>query len=360
MKAYKVFNSDWTCIDFQYEVGKTYKLLNDNNNLLSPIKCKRGFHACKKLNQCFNYYDFNPLNKVAIVEVSGKIFSDDDKLVCNIITIVEELSWEKVLTLVNTGIGNTGLNNSGDNNSGNRNSGDSNSGHENSGNKNAGNGNSGHGNSGNNNTGHGNSGYKNFGDRNTGHWNSGNWNSGDNNSGNKNSGDWNLGHRNSGNNNSGTWNSGHSNSGSHNSGYKNTGHSNSGDRNSGDSNTGDWNSCNLETGHFNSISPTMINIFNVPTDIKVWINSKKPAFIYNTELNIWVDFIDMSDDEKIDNPNANTNGGYRKQFSYKEAWRNAFDNRNEDDLELLKALPNFNAVVFEEISGININEIDKQ
>jgi len=321
MKAYKVFNPDWKCRDFQYEVGKTYKLLDESNNLLSPIKCERGFHACETVNQCFNYYDFNPQNKIAIVELLGDIISDNDKLVCNIITIVEEISWETMLTLANTGIGNTGYGNSGNKNSGNDNSGDMNSGECNSG----------HINSGDNN-----SGYKNSGDRNAGNHNLGDWNSGD----------WNSGDRNSG-----DRNSGNSNSGNSNSGYKN-----SGDWNSGNKNSGDWNSSNLKTGYFNSNSPTTFDVFNVPTDMKLWSNSKKPTFIYNIALNIWVDFTNMSDDEKMTNPNANTNGGYHKQFSYKEAWKNAFDNRNEDDLRLLKALPNFNADVFEEISGININD----
>lgn len=26
MKGYKVFNKDWTCRGFQYEVGKTYEM----------------------------------------------------------------------------------------------------------------------------------------------------------------------------------------------------------------------------------------------------------------------------------------------------------------------------------------------
>jgi len=291
MKAYKVFNQDWTCRNFQYQINKTYKLLDDNNNLLSPIKCERGFHACEKLKQCFGYYDFDPLNKVAVVELSGEIISDEDKVVCNTITIVEELSWEKVLTLVNTGIGNTGRYNSGDNNSGS------------------------------NNTGNRNAGHKNSGDSNSGNWNTGN----------KNSGIGNTGHRNSG-------------------------HRNSGDWNSGNKNSGDWNSGNLKTGYFNSISPTTFDVFNVPTDMEFWSNSKKPRFIYNIVLSAWVDFIDMTDDEKISNPKASINKGYNRQFSYKEAWKNAFDNRNKNDLELLKALPNFNAAVFEEISGINVND----
>lgn len=43
MKGYKVFNKDWTCREFQYEVGKTYEMKED------PVCCKRGFHFCRKL-----------------------------------------------------------------------------------------------------------------------------------------------------------------------------------------------------------------------------------------------------------------------------------------------------------------------
>ena len=37
--AYKVFNSDWTCRGFQYEVGKTYSIKGE------PVMCKSGFHG---------------------------------------------------------------------------------------------------------------------------------------------------------------------------------------------------------------------------------------------------------------------------------------------------------------------------
>lgn len=48
IKGYKVFNPDWTCRDFQYEVGKTYK---HNGNIKM---CGAGFHFCQKLSDCFN------------------------------------------------------------------------------------------------------------------------------------------------------------------------------------------------------------------------------------------------------------------------------------------------------------------
>ena len=175
VKGFKVFNPDWTCNPngkpFQYAVGGTYE------EDVKPMVCDRGFHFCEKAADCFNYYQFNPENKVAEVLALGEVDTDGTKSCTNKIQIVREIPWAELLEIVNTGKGCTGLCNSGDWNSGNRNSGD---------------------------------------------WNSGDWNSGDWNSGNRNSGDWNSGNRNSGNRNSGDWNSGDWNSGDCNSGCFNT------------------------------------------------------------------------------------------------------------------------------------------
>ena len=162
MKGYKVFNSDWTCREFQYNVGQVYEMDE------KPICCKRGFHFCKKVLDCFNYYPFNPDNKVAEVEALGDIDTNNDNSKCstNKIHIIREITWQEVLDLVNLGKGCTGFCNSGNRNSGNWNSGDWNSGFCNSGNCNSGN--------------------RNSGNRNSGNWNSGDWNSGF-----YNSGDWN-------------------------------------------------------------------------------------------------------------------------------------------------------------------------
>ena len=157
MKGYKVFNSDWTCRGYQYEVGKTYEIAE------SPKCCKVGFHFCEKLADCFNYYLFDPNNKVAEIEAIGEIHFDDTNSKCctNKIVILKELTWAEVLDMCNTGKGNSGYRNSG-----NRNSGKSNSGHRNSGSWNSGNYNSGH-----HNSGHYNSGHYNSGDHNSGYCN---------------------------------------------------------------------------------------------------------------------------------------------------------------------------------------------
>lgn len=119
MKGYKVFNSDWTCRDYQYEIGKTYEIAE------SPKCCKVGFHFCEKLADCFNYYSFDPNNKVAEIEAIGEIHFDDTNSKCctNKIVILKELTWAEVLDMCNTGKGNSGHRNSGSWNSGDRNSG---------------------------------------------------------------------------------------------------------------------------------------------------------------------------------------------------------------------------------------------
>lgn len=118
MKGYKVFNKDWTCREFQYEVGKTYEMKED------PVCCKRGFHFCRKLIDCFNYYRFDSENKVAEIEAMGAIDKRDSKFCTNKIKIIRELTWYEVLDLVNTGDENTGNKNTGNKNTGNSNTGD--------------------------------------------------------------------------------------------------------------------------------------------------------------------------------------------------------------------------------------------
>lgn len=116
VKGYKVFNPDWTCRGFQYEVGKTFLHIGNIE------MCSAGFHFCQKANDCFGYYSFNSKNKVAEVEAVGFVETDGDKSVTNEIRIVREISWQELLDLVNTGDGCTGRSNSGDWNSGDWNS----------------------------------------------------------------------------------------------------------------------------------------------------------------------------------------------------------------------------------------------
>ena len=298
VKGYKVFLPDWTCRDYQYEVGKTY------HHEGSIGLCSSGFHFCERLVDCFNYYSFNPENKVAEVVATGEVIKGDDKSVTNNIEIVRELSWNDVLNLVNTGKGNTGFCNSGNRNSGNRNSGD---------------------------------------------WNSGDWNSG-----NRNSGDWNSGDCNSGNRNSGNRNSGDCNSGNWNSGD-----CNSGNRNSGDWNSGSFNACNYSTGMFNTKEQPLY-LFNKPTDFtwgefkNIFPNEYNLLFYSTFPLSEWVNENNMSDKEKEENPEYKTTGGYLKKRTYHEAWQIMWGSWTKEQQDSIKKLPNFDKDIFKEITGIEV------
>ena len=126
------------------------------------------FIFVKKLIDCFNYYTFDPENKVAIIEATGEVIEESSysssKCVTDEIKIVKELNWHEVLDTINLGEGNTGAKNTGDCNSGNSNTGNYNTGAKNTGDCNSG---------------KFNSGINNAGDCNIGNYNRGNYNIGD-------------------------------------------------------------------------------------------------------------------------------------------------------------------------------------
>ena len=326
IKGYKVFNSDWTCKGFQYKVGETY-IHNGNIEM-----CGSGFHFCQKASDCFSYYQFDSNNKVAEIEAIGLVETSGNKSVTDKIVIVREIPWQELLTIVNEGKDCTGLCNTGDSNTGNRNTGNRNTGDCNTGDWNTGDGNTGHRNTGNSNTGNRNTGY-----RNTGYWNTGDCNTGD-----CNTGDWNTGYWNTG-----DWNTGDC----------NTGNWNTGNRNTGNRNTGDWNSANFSTGFFNSVEQPLY-IFNKPT--KYWshdeiFNCKGIEILnWNFKNSWWIYSENMSDEEKTLHPEHKTTGGYLKTVDFKTACKMMWNKLSDDEKQSVKEIPNFNAEVFKEITGIEI------
>ena len=178
----------------------------------------------------------------------------------------------------------------------------------------------------NNNTGKDNSGNRNSGNRNSGDWNSGNWNSGNWNSGDWNSGDWNSGDWNSGNWNSGDWNS------------------------------GNWNSASYHVGCFNTEDPKDAYFFNKKLDRQEWRDAQKPEWIFNPSPTAWVNECYMTEKEKVDNPKFHVSKGYLRENNMKEEWQKAYSEATPEDIALTKALPNFDAEVFLEITGVDLRE----
>ena len=91
--AYKGFNTDLTCRDFQFQVGETYKHEG-------KVKaCASGFHACENPLDVFNYY--NPTSRFAIVECSGEINKEsnsDSKIACGSIHIKAEIGLPTLIS----------------------------------------------------------------------------------------------------------------------------------------------------------------------------------------------------------------------------------------------------------------------
>ena len=94
--AYKGFDKDLKCSDFQYEVGKEYEMDGD-------IKyCKRGFHAYESPLEVFDHYDMFT-SRFAKVEQSGEIDKEENstKVCSSKIKVKAEL---KLADIINLGI----------------------------------------------------------------------------------------------------------------------------------------------------------------------------------------------------------------------------------------------------------------
>ena len=88
--AYKAFNSDFSCRDFQYNVGKEYYINGE------VAMCKNGFHACQDLMDTFSYYPMGN-SRFAIVKLWGDVLSGVDKVCASNIEIVKELSLKDIV-----------------------------------------------------------------------------------------------------------------------------------------------------------------------------------------------------------------------------------------------------------------------
>ena len=168
---------------------------------------------------------------------------------------------------------------------------------------------------------------------------------------NSNSGGWN----------SGDWNSGDWNSGSWNSGNYNTGDYNTGDYNTGNYNTGNWNTGNWNTGIFNTGACEYTFAFNQLVK-KQDLECLPSIPFLRFKLVEWIPEKHMLPEEKEQHPKYATAGGYLKKYDYKEAFRKSFEDAKRlpdwpEQLKRLKALPNFNFKIFEEISGITAEEL---
>ena len=167
----------------------------------------------------------------------------------------------------------------------------------------------------------------------------GRWNTGDCNTGNRNTGDWNTGNRNTGNRNTGDWNTG--------------------DWNTGDWNTGDWNKSSFNTGCFNT-EEQKITLFNKPSGMtyREWMDSDARYLLNQIPKNVveWVYEEDMTDAEKAAHPTYETTGGYLKVLDESECGQLWWGSLSDRRKEIIKAIPNFDAEIFFQCTGVRVDE----
>ena len=95
IKAFKAFNHDFTCRDYQYEVGKTYEIEGDVEI------CENGFHACENPFDIWEYYPIinndGKFSRYAHITASGDIDKGNDKFASAKITINLELTFPEFI-----------------------------------------------------------------------------------------------------------------------------------------------------------------------------------------------------------------------------------------------------------------------
>ena len=138
----------------------------------------------------------------------------------------------------------------------------------------------------------------------------------------------------------------------------NSGNRNSGNRNSGNCNSGDWNKTSFSNGCFNTVSPK-IYMFNKPTDwtLEHWLNCLARYLLNQIDdcplEYVWFD--SMTDEEKAAHPEAEITGGYLKERTTADNARKWWAGLSAVDRNIIFSLPNFDAAIFKEITGIDVD-----
>ena len=139
----------------------------------------------------------------------------------------------------------------------------------------------------------------------------------------------------------------------------NTGKTCTGRCNSGDWNSGDWNATSFSNGCFNTVSPK-IYMFNKPTDwtFEQWFNCRARRLLNEIDdcpLE-YVYLSDMTDEEKAAHPEAETTGGYLRKRTTADNARKWWAGLSADDQNVILSLPNFDAAIFKEITGVDVSK----
>ena len=88
--------------------------------------------------------------------------------------------------------------------------------------------------------------------------------------------------------------------------------------------------------------------------VRDWENSNAVELMNSIDPSLWIPWSLFTEDEKKANPKYEASDGYVKTISLKEAWANAWNNWSDQNKNIFLSLENFDAKIFEEITGIKI------
>lgn len=96
VRAFKGFDKDLKCRDFQYEIGKEYEIEGD-------VKCcGNGFHACENPFDVFGFYPIidnaGNFNRFCEVEGSGKADKDNEKTAFSKLKVKSEIGIKEFIS----------------------------------------------------------------------------------------------------------------------------------------------------------------------------------------------------------------------------------------------------------------------
>ena len=152
---------------------------------------------------------------------------------------------------------------------------------------------------------------------------------------------------------------GRRNTGNRNTGNRNTGNRNTGDWNTGNRNTGDWNKSSFNTGCFNTEEQKIL-LFNKPSDMtyRDWYESDARWLLNQIPKDVveWIWSDNMTDEEKEQHPEYKTTDGYLKVLDESECGQIWWGSLSDRQKNIIKAIPNFDAEIFFQCTGIRVDE----
>ena len=126
--------------------------------------------------------------------------------------------------------------------------------------------------------------------------------------------------------------------------------------NTGNWNTGDWNSASFSNGVFCTKEPEIL-IFDKPSGMtfRQWRDSTACHLLNQIQFmpNVWVWDDDMTDEEKEAHPEYKTTGGFLKVLDTSDCCVRWWENLDEYQRRIIRSIPNFDAAIFKQITGID-------